>query len=56
MLLEAMKMELWIRAPADGRVAEVRCAVGAVVDRGDELVVMEGAGERVGPLPRLRRG
>ena len=42
-LLEAMKMELRIAAPADGIVAQVRCAAGAVVERGQVLVEMQAA-------------
>jgi len=38
-VLEAMKVELTIRAPADGRVEAVRCAVGDQVAEGAELVV-----------------
>lgn len=37
-LLEAMKMELRIAAPADGVVTAVRCVPGAVVERGQVLV------------------
>ncbi len=37
-LLEAMKMELRIAAPADGVVTAVRCTPGAVVERGQVLV------------------
>jgi biotin carboxyl carrier protein len=40
-ILEAMKMELPVRAPADGRVAAVRCREGDLVDAGETLVVME---------------
>ena len=39
-LLEAMKMELRIAAPADGVVTAVRCTPGAVVERGQVLVEM----------------
>jgi 3-methylcrotonyl-CoA carboxylase alpha subunit len=39
--LEAMKMELTLRAPRDGRVAAVRCAPGELVQRGVPLVEME---------------
>ena len=42
-LLEAMKMELRIAAPADGVVTAVHCTPGAVVERGQVLVeVAEG--------------
>ncbi|HRX03015.1 MAG: hypothetical protein H6646_05140 [Anaerolineales bacterium] len=37
-LLEAMKMELRITAPAGGTVTGVRCKAGDVVDRGQVLV------------------
>ena len=37
-LLEAMKMELRITAPAAGRVTQVHCKAGDVVDRGQVLV------------------
>ncbi len=37
-LLEAMKMELRIQAPAAGQVARVLCAAGEVVERGQLLV------------------
>ena len=37
-LLEAMKMELAIRAPHDGTVARVACEVGAIVQPGVPLV------------------
>lgn len=39
-LLEAMKMELRIQAPADGQVSSVLCAAGQVVERGQVLVEM----------------
>ena len=41
-VLEAMKMEHSIRAPADAAVAAVHCAVGDRVDEGVELVSLEG--------------
>ena len=37
-LLEAMKMELRITAPAGGTVTKVHCKAGEVVDRGQVLV------------------
>ena len=43
-VLEAMKMELRIRAPHAGRVTRVSCQVGDVVDRGQVLVEL-GASE-----------
>lgn len=43
-LLEAMKMELRIPAPADGVVSRVLCRAGEVVEKGQPLVeVAEGA-------------
>ncbi len=40
MVLEAMKMEHTVAAPADGVVGEVRFAVGDLVDEGAELLVL----------------
>ena len=40
-LLEAMKMELRIQAPADGQVSRVLCAAGEVVERGQTLVELQ---------------
>jgi 3-methylcrotonyl-CoA carboxylase alpha subunit len=37
-VLEAMKMEHTLRAPADGIVAAFRCAVGEQVKEGLDLV------------------
>lgn len=42
-VLEAMKMEHTIAAPADGTVTEVRCAAGDQVDEGVELVAFDAA-------------
>ena len=39
-LLEAMKMELTLRAPRDGTVAEVTCAAGDLVQPGRPLVTL----------------
>ena len=39
--LEAMKMELAIRAPADGRITAVHCNIGDLVQPGRPLVVLE---------------
>jgi biotin carboxyl carrier protein len=39
-VLEAMKMELPVRADADGVVAAVRCSEGEMVQPGQELVEM----------------
>ena len=47
--LEAMKMELTIRAPAAGRVASVDCRVGDLVQPGRPLVTLE-------PLPAPAAG
>ncbi len=41
LLLEAMKMEIRIAAPAAGRVKRVLVQPGAVVDRGQRLLEME---------------
>jgi biotin carboxyl carrier protein len=41
-LLEAMKMELAIRAPHDGTVARIRCEAGAIVQPGIPLVELTG--------------
>jgi acetyl-CoA/propionyl-CoA carboxylase, biotin carboxylase, biotin carboxyl carrier protein len=41
LVLEAMKMELPVRAPRAGRVAAVRCAVGDLVQPGRALVELE---------------
>lgn len=40
-LLEAMKMELPIRAPRDGKVARVNCREGELVQPGEQLVDLE---------------
>jgi len=40
-LMEAMKMELRITAPADGTVSAVGCEAGEVVERGRVLVEIE---------------
>ena len=39
-VLEAMKMELRVRAPHAGRVAKIACAVGDVVERGQLLALL----------------
>jgi 3-methylcrotonyl-CoA carboxylase alpha subunit len=38
LVLEAMKMEYTITAPADGKIEEIRYAAGDVVDEGAELI------------------
>lgn len=43
--LEAMKMELSLKAPFDGTVTEIDAAVGEQVKLGARLVVVEAAGE-----------
>lgn len=43
LLLEAMKMELPLRAPHDAVVKAVRCAAGDLVQPGTALVDLEGA-------------
>ena len=44
-VLEAMKMELTLSAPADGTVAEIRHAVDDMVEEGTELVTFAPARE-----------
>lgn len=39
-VLEAMKMELPVRAPGDGVVQSVRCSTGELVQPGQDLIVM----------------
>ena len=41
LILEAMKMEIRVTAPADGRVGQILVQQGAVVERGQRLVVFE---------------
>ena len=41
LVLEAMKMEHTLRAPADGRLKAIRCAVGDFVQEGTELADFE---------------
>ena len=40
-VLEAMKMELPVRAPADGTVARVNCREGELVQPGQELAELQ---------------
>jgi biotin carboxyl carrier protein len=40
-VLEAMKMELPVRAPADGRVEAVNCREGDLVQPGQPLIELE---------------
>jgi acetyl-CoA carboxylase biotin carboxyl carrier protein len=40
-ILESMKMEIPVEAPADGTVAEIRVREGAVVQEGDVIAVVE---------------
>ncbi|TMD60793.1 MAG: ATP-grasp domain-containing protein [Chloroflexi bacterium] len=40
-IIEAMKMELPVRAPRAGTIRAIRCAVGEQVDRGQRLVELE---------------
>ena len=40
-ILESMKMEIPVAAPADGTVAEVRVEEGGVVQEGDVIAVIE---------------
>jgi 3-methylcrotonyl-CoA carboxylase alpha subunit len=39
-VLEAMKMEITLRAPQDGVIADIRCAVGEMAPDGVELIVL----------------
>ena len=41
LVLEAMKMELPVRAPGDGTVTTVRCRQGELVQAGQELIELE---------------
>jgi 3-methylcrotonyl-CoA carboxylase alpha subunit len=45
LILEAMKMEYTITAPADGQVEDVRYAAGDVVDEGAELITFHSPAE-----------
>lgn len=40
-VLESMKMEIPVEAPAAGRVAEILVAEGASIDEGQALIVVE---------------
>jgi acetyl-CoA carboxylase carboxyltransferase component len=50
-VLEAMKMEHELRAPADGTVASVRVVAGDVVQEGDELLRLSAAAVVVAAAP-----
>jgi urea carboxylase len=39
-IVESMKMEIAVCAPSNGKIAEVRCAEGRVVQLGQALVIM----------------
>ena len=41
LILEAMKMELPVRAPGDGTVTAVKCRQGELVQAGQELIELE---------------
>ncbi len=41
-LLEAMKMEIRVTAPHDGRIRRLLCSVGQVVERGQVLLELSG--------------
>jgi biotin carboxyl carrier protein len=41
LVLEAMKMELPVRAPADGKIARVKCREGELVQAGQELIELD---------------
>jgi propionyl-CoA carboxylase alpha chain len=51
-VLEAMKMEHHVRAPADGVVAEVHVAKGQHVENGAVLLVLEPVGQDEGERGR----
>ena len=40
-LLEAMKMEMRITAPQDGRVVKLLCKAGDIVERGQPLIELD---------------
>lgn len=40
LILESMKMELPVEAPADGTISEIRCKEGQSVSEGDILLVL----------------
>ncbi len=40
-ILESMKMEMPVEAPASGKVREVRCKEGEAVQEGQILIVLE---------------
>jgi 3-methylcrotonyl-CoA carboxylase alpha subunit len=44
-VVEAMKMELEVKAAADGVVSAVLCSTGEAVKKGQPLVALETAGE-----------
>jgi 3-methylcrotonyl-CoA carboxylase alpha subunit len=48
-VMEAMKMEHTLRAPADGRLKALKCAVGDFVQEGMELADFQPAGSKAGP-------
>lgn len=50
-VLESMKMELPVHAPATGTVAEVLVAEGQIVQEGDALVVIEPSAPSRRPAP-----
>lgn len=50
-LIEAMKMELRIEAPADGTITAVRCALGGIVERGSRLAEFRPAEEGAASVP-----
>lgn len=45
LMLEAMKMEHTLRAPRDGRIAEIQCEVGAQVADGSVLIQLQAVEE-----------
>jgi len=49
LILEAMKMEHTIRAPARGRIARILCRAGEQVGEGTELIEFEVSGKEAAP-------
>src|SRR3546814_5823273 len=55
LVMEAMKMELSLKAPRDGVVAQVRTAEGEFVDADASLVTLERSQEHTSELQSLMR-
>ena len=41
MILESMKMEIQITAPVNGKIKEVFCQANAMVNKGQNLIVLD---------------